>query len=249
MNQYSQNDPKWASKRMGNSSTTIGRSGCFITSLAMFCGKTPDVVNDMLTKGGGYGNGGLLNSEKASAILGIPYHGRTTAPQNTACIAETNNYAPSYPQHFFVWLGDGNIIDSLNGQKKKNPYHIVSYRLFQPINQGEDMSVRTEIDKPALAKSKQMAFINTTDTGDDIQDYFNTLYGGKPLGDWNVTAFIDYMWKHPNRKKAMDAVAKLKTDNAALQQQVKDLQAQVGGGVDKPGINALADQIKKKVGY
>lgn len=116
----------------------------------------------------------------------------------------------------------------------------------------QNMSVRTELDKPALGKAKAMSFLEYEDTGEDINDYFNVLYGGKPLGDQPMTAFIDYMWKHPNRAKAMAEYRSQKDTIASLNAQVVDLKKQLanaGGSVDKPGIASLADQIKKKVGY
>lgn len=229
---------------MGHTNTTIGKSGCFITALGMLAGITPPEVNTQITQKGGY-SGASIVSDQAAKTLGLEFNGKTTAPQNTVCIAETNHYAPSYPQHFFVWLGDGNIIDSLNGQKKKNPYHIVSYRLFKPKQGGTNMSVRTELDKPGLAKAKQGFFVNNSDNGDDIQDYFNTLYGGKPLGDNNMMAFLDYMWKHQNRKKVMAEIDATRKENVSLKAQVKTLQDQLAhsGNVDKVAIKSHADAI------
>jgi hypothetical protein len=46
-------------------------------------------------------------------------------------IAETNHFSgQGFPQHFFVSLPNGQIIDPLDGQQKVNPYNIVSYRQF-----------------------------------------------------------------------------------------------------------------------
>jgi hypothetical protein len=42
----SQRDARWAKKMLGNSNnSTIGVYGCLITSMAMLCGLTPDVLN------------------------------------------------------------------------------------------------------------------------------------------------------------------------------------------------------------
>lgn len=58
----SQRDPRWANDRMGNSSCTIGRFGCLITSITMalrWFGKDIEVkeLNRWLSANGGYVNG------------------------------------------------------------------------------------------------------------------------------------------------------------------------------------------------
>jgi hypothetical protein len=102
----------------------------------MLANLTPPEVNDLLAKGGGFANGNMMISQKASEILGLDFHGRIHAtlpyPQKV-CIAETNKYAPYVPQHFFVWLGHDDLIwDPLDGKEKVNPYPLVSFRLFDP---------------------------------------------------------------------------------------------------------------------
>lgn len=116
-----------------------------------------------------------------------------------------------------------------------------------PTNPGNNMSVRTELDKPALAKSKQMAFVNSSDNGEDIQDYFNTLYGGKPLGDWPMTAFIDYMWKHQNRAKRMQEIKDIQAHRDRLLVENAELKKQLAnsGNVDKAAITSHANEIIK----
>ena len=52
----SQRDPRWKDVKIGNSTSSIGSYGCLITSLAMYVGKTPIDVNDILKNGGGYQN-------------------------------------------------------------------------------------------------------------------------------------------------------------------------------------------------
>jgi GH25 family lysozyme M1 (1,4-beta-N-acetylmuramidase) len=58
----SQRDPRWANDKMGNSSCTVGRFGCLITSITMalrWFGKDIDVkeLNRWLSANGGYVNG------------------------------------------------------------------------------------------------------------------------------------------------------------------------------------------------
>lgn len=130
MNNLSQADKRWSGEQLGTcDSETIGKSGCVITSIAMLAGTTPDVVNDLLRTRNGYANGCITKWDVAANLLGLPYDTERTKPVISPCIAETDNFkSRGYPQHFFVWLGNGNIIDPLDGKEKANPYHIVSYR-------------------------------------------------------------------------------------------------------------------------
>lgn len=127
MNYYRQ---KNYSDQLGTCNTTIANAGCFVCSLAMMSGKTPPEVNIILKNNGGYYKGCMMNSAKASGLLGLQYDGKTQNKPNFTCIAETNHYAPSYPQHFFVLFPDGKINCPIKGERINNPYHIVSYRLF-----------------------------------------------------------------------------------------------------------------------
>lgn len=135
MKNYSQNDPRWKNLRLGTSDTTFGKSGCFVTSLAMLADVEPTKANELFKTSGVYRNGCLIGDpQKAADVLRIGYEGKgdPTSPRGSTCIAETNHYAPITKQHFFVWIGDGNIIDPIDGKKKLNNYKIVSFRLFRP---------------------------------------------------------------------------------------------------------------------
>lgn len=132
MNYFSQKDKRWSGKKLGTCNTTIGTSGCFITSLAMLDGRTPDVINDLLKNNGGYSGGCNLLSDKAAQILGLQYLGKTIYKPGFTCIAETDHYKSSgFPQHFFIIFPDGHINDPLSQENISNPYHIVSYRQFK----------------------------------------------------------------------------------------------------------------------
>lgn len=129
MTNLSQNDPRWKSQQLGTCTDTIGQSGCVITSIAMLAGVTPDIVNVALRAGNGYQDGCIVKWDVAARLLGLPYDTKRTSPVMSPCIAETNYYAPKVPQHFFIWLGNGKIIDPLDGKEKDaTKYPVVSYR-------------------------------------------------------------------------------------------------------------------------
>ena len=139
MTYYSQKDPKWASEQLGTcKGETIGRSGCKITCLASFCGKTPSEVNKIIP----YVSGCLTNDETAAKALGLTFLGKSSVKPDFECLAETDHYkSRGVPQHFFILLTDGRCVDplDLNPAPKKNPYKIVSYRLFKPLSVEESM--------------------------------------------------------------------------------------------------------------
>lgn len=54
----SQQDPRWANIKIGNSAYYIWAKGCFITEIAQAIGSTPDVVNEKLTAVNGYADDG-----------------------------------------------------------------------------------------------------------------------------------------------------------------------------------------------
>lgn len=71
MTPISQRDPRWASLKLGTSSTdTIGNYGCLITCFAMYVGKTPIEINDLLKANGGYQDNDLFIWSKCT-LLGL----------------------------------------------------------------------------------------------------------------------------------------------------------------------------------
>jgi len=135
-----QNDNRWKDQKLGACSDTIGTSGCFITSLAMMSDKLPNEVNDILKNKGGYSNGCLVNPAKAAELLGLEYYGISQTKPPYDCICETTYYAPKVPQHFFVLLKDGTILNPLNVDVK---YPIKSYRLFK----AKEQTMKTDLKK------------------------------------------------------------------------------------------------------
>jgi len=127
---FSQKDKRWSGLKIAGN-LTIGKYGCFITCLSMLDGRTPDVVLKILKADGALTSQGLLISKKAADSLGFIYKGVTSWRPRIPCIAETHDFKKfGFAQHFFVWLGNGLIIDSLDGKTKTLPYKVASYRLF-----------------------------------------------------------------------------------------------------------------------
>lgn len=132
---YSQRDPKWAKETLGFGKTTLGSHGCFVTSLAIMCGKTPSEVNSILKKGKFF-NGDLIISSNAMAnSLGLTYVGKIDSQPKFKTIAEVDmSPAPGKQQHFVVVKEDGSIIDPWTGTiRPKGTYPIMSYRLFNVL--------------------------------------------------------------------------------------------------------------------
>lgn len=60
MKRYSQQDPKWKNKPLGNSTLTIGNYGCFLTCFSMLLEVEPDKVNDRVKIFGGFDDALLI---------------------------------------------------------------------------------------------------------------------------------------------------------------------------------------------
>lgn len=140
MNLYSQKDPRWKDDRLGTCSDTIANSGCNLCSMSMLGGILPPEANKNVS----YTNGCLMSDQGNAEQFGLKYLGRTTDAPWFMCKAETDHWkSKGVPQHFFVWRPDGMIADPLDYPCvwKKNPYHIVSYRLFE-ANETKEKSMK-----------------------------------------------------------------------------------------------------------
>jgi len=151
---YSQRIAKYKKVQLGTCKDTLWNSGCFVCSLAALTNKyTPEEVNNLLTNNGGYEKGCLVNSHRASDILGLKYDGKTETKPDEICIAEVKVLQI---QHFVIFAPKGTvegkydvILDPLNNPTiwKKNPYNIVNYRLFHERKETNEIK---QVDKDKL---------------------------------------------------------------------------------------------------
>lgn len=144
MTPFSQKDPRWASKTINKTTSTIGAVGCVDTCLAILCDKQPDQIDDTLTDQGGF-VGALVLWGKACQILGLNYSGAGNVASGYPTVAWTDYYAGhGYPTHYFVMIDSSTIIDPIDGQQKRNPYPIRGYQYIHPTN-SLTMEERTEL--------------------------------------------------------------------------------------------------------
>ena len=147
MRNYSQKNLRWRFQKLGRCRDTIGKSGCFITALCNLADTKiknpkgnmvqchPGILDWVATVNNLYARGCLVVSKRFAKVLGLEYKGKGSHPPKYDCIAVTNHFQyVGVPQHFFVYLTNGRIIDSLDGKEKENPYHIISYRYFKNVN-------------------------------------------------------------------------------------------------------------------
>lgn len=148
LSRFSQRDSRWSNKRIGSSARSIGAWGCAVTCLAILTGKTPAEIADTMQANGGFVNGGDVSWYKAVELFGLVLDKDRTKQHFTPCIAATNKFAPSYPNHFFVLLENNQIIDPLDGQLKTNPYNIVGYRNIttkeEPVTLEQEIRVKID---------------------------------------------------------------------------------------------------------
>jgi hypothetical protein len=128
-------------QKLGSRNTTIKANGCFLVSLSNLINylklsiMNPLELNEFLLLKGGYVNGCLMNAPKVASLLGMTYV-KTNQNPETLCVAETDHYkSKGVPQHFFLVRKDGRIVDPLDEKPnwKNNPYKIVSWRVFTPM--------------------------------------------------------------------------------------------------------------------
>jgi len=209
---YSQKDLKWASERLGTCpNETIGKSGCKISCLASFCGKTPSEVNKIIP----YVSGCLTEDVSAAKALGLPFLGKTTVKPDFDCIAETDHFkSRGVLQHFFILLSDGRCIDPLDAipVPKKNPYKIVSYRLFKPLLVEEPM------EKEFV---KALSELTGEDYGSNLNEK-EQKYAAKKLN--KAKEAIETLQK--NNKDDLAEIVRVKTENEELRRTLKTLDSE-----------------------
>jgi lysozyme len=132
---YSQRDIRWRFKFLGNSWSTIGGYGCYLTSLSMMVGKRPDEVNEILKKAGAFDRD-FIKQEEAANALGLDFLGREyniDKPPNWSPSIKEVKFGKS--QHFVLRLvenGVKKILDPWDANKKRiDFYPFVSYRKFR----------------------------------------------------------------------------------------------------------------------
>ena len=130
----SMKDKGWGNLKIGQTDLRLKTHGCYVIALSILVGKYPNVVLKKLNQNFCFDKDGKLLNEKAAKVLGfeeyrwLPPDTKLTEP----ITAETDHYVDKgIPQHFFIALPNGNIIDPLDGGIKPNPYKIISYRLFK----------------------------------------------------------------------------------------------------------------------
>ncbi len=133
LNCWCQSDPRWGALKIGETNLTLAKDGCYIVSISMLLNKTPDIVLAILNRNRCFNAKGELINDLVARVLKMKYSYTAENP-NKICICETNHYIKvGFPQHFFVNLNNGSINDPLTGTTKKNPYNIVSYRLWDMV--------------------------------------------------------------------------------------------------------------------
>jgi len=68
MIRFSQQDPKWKNKQLGNGDCTIGSDGCFLTCFSMLLEVEPPTLNDKMVV-----HGGFLGSNIMAGVVPVMY--------------------------------------------------------------------------------------------------------------------------------------------------------------------------------
>lgn len=138
---FSQSDPRFKTAFMGKTRHTIGQDGCTITDLGMIAGLDPVAMNKMLTRGGGYAFGNLVNwtmLQKCVPSLKFIYRYKkydnkvalAAIKKYGFCLAEVDYDGNTRTQgnHWVVLLGNHLMNDPLS--LSTHPESTSKYRLY-----------------------------------------------------------------------------------------------------------------------
>lgn len=133
---YSQVNPEYSWKKLGNSPYTVGGWGCFLVSIANLAQVHPSPLLDRANESGAINDQGLLYSADVAKLCGMESTGRQSTWPETHCIGVTKDLMTvGVPTHFFVLLEDGRMVDPLDKdpQPRQNKYSVYEYRTFSGV--------------------------------------------------------------------------------------------------------------------
>ena len=196
----------------------------------MLSDRDPSITNAILTASDCINSQGMMISECAAKSLGLGYAGKTTSPPNFPCIAETDFYKnKGYPQHFFVYLPNGEIHDPLLSYGPTvNNYPIVSYRLFEKYNEEETMPFNdTEVKNMVKAVIKD--FLGYEPSEKDVMGHIGTIKDRqKEPDDYALSEFVHDRFKEMKPKDCTKETALL---NKSIDILMKDLNQSQANGI------------------
>lgn len=132
---FSQTDKRWASKKLGNSSLSIGGYGCAITAIANLHNHlygtaiTPAEMNDSLKKVKAFSGAMVDWTRVPLAYPKLKFVSRDRNYNNVLVSAWIYIFPrvpvigqvwvnAKWPSHFFLMIGGGKIVDSIDGKIK-----------------------------------------------------------------------------------------------------------------------------------
>lgn len=131
---YSQKDEKYRNEKLGNSKLTVGAAGCVVQSLATIFQVDPTVILAMKDCFNAKGEANIGEIVRRLGGKALP---RTTKAPKGWCIAITDNYAPTWPTHFFpVNVDAKKQVDPLDNPAKVEElagYRITQYLPFEGV--------------------------------------------------------------------------------------------------------------------
>jgi len=219
MTTLSQRDMRWASVKLGFSTTsTIGNYGCLITCFSMIGDTTPDDFNARLKAVQGFSND-LVIWAKVKEV--IPYSFTPIkAYDNTAVLAEIEKnqfclvevdfdgkISSPNDTHFVLYIGNKQCLDPWTGIQKNTSYY--------PLVKG--YSSCTKLSTPA-----------PTTIPAEITDQTKIPIGG----DWGSPELQALRSMLSDQKKTLEGIlgdqAGLKTQIGVLQTQIQDIANKLG---------------------
>lgn len=228
--------------KLGTCADSIAQSGCFLTSFCSLLGilQVADISPEDFNKKAFPNGGCLANAQFWADLYRLTYRKTAEAPKQV-CIAETDHYKPKgVPQHFFVWSPEGSIIDPLDVKPawKKNPYRIVSYRIFN-TTLNSTATVPITIQSSTMNKDfvQAVSYLTGKDYGDNLNDS-EQKDAAERLSD-----VAKQLKRYKEDLKDSDGVlSSALQDNSRLKRELSDAQEAVKSSVDMQ--NKLTEDLR-----
>jgi len=172
MTPLKQCDPRWGSKKLGNS--TICNIGCTVTSIAMLSGTTPDKIVDQAD----FTSYGAILWQSLSKA-NIKFHWRGYTYENDKVAEAITNYGGclvevSMPQayggkHWVLFIGNKQMADPITGKlEATSKYTPTGYCVLEPLQTTNDNMIELSNEKFEELVTKATAYDEITTMGYDI---------------------------------------------------------------------------------
>jgi len=235
----SQRDTRWASKKIGKTSKTIGDYGCTITALAMLAGLNPDEVNDRLTRVGGFQGALILWSKVKEAIPWLEFEWRGYAydnervaeaiNRNGGCLVEADfdGLDNTRDSHWVLFVGNQRLYDPWTGRESATSKY-TKYTGFAVVNKAQEVPVEGE-ERVELGKAKFEELVTKA-----------SKYDGFMAKGWESPGYVEQLLSEV-RQSAQEAKDAQTTAEGKRDEAIKQMDNHLQTLADKDHLDTAID--------